>query len=507
MRNRWQNREPDPVPACVMTVPVMTVPVTTVPVTTVPVTTVPVTTVPVTTVRATAVNAATVPARRAFPAPGGPAGRLRWPPDESWCPGTGPDAPAGPVSASRSPDRLDWLIGSIDDLDGIDNEATQPGIAFFTNPDGAPAASMPGLRGRFAAEWCRTGTSSRVSSLLRGRGRTDGGVMVRRALLDRGDLDSADDEALPLSQPLPVRPDQVAAHWRGAGGRWLIWIARAIVWAVILLIGYRGILAIVDGRSSAAPASSTPAPSATQFPVTLADAYALQFGDVYLNFSPASAGQRGRELARFLPPGADPQLGWDGVGTQRVLDEQVAGVSVSGPHSAVVTLLARLSAGRLIELGVPVYAAQGGMIVSGDPALLPAPAKVTPPAASQTGDQATANALASQLPAFFEAFASGDRATLARFTSPGAQIGGLGGAVTFGAVDSVYAPPGGSRRQISVTVTWQLPTAQSASTGGSVGAGAASVQMTYEMTVVRQQGTWDVQSIGASTTALTQGPP
>jgi hypothetical protein len=31
--------------------------------------------------------------------------------------------------------------------------------------------------------------------------------------------------------------------------------------------------------------------------------------------------------------------------------------------------------------------------------------------------------------------------------------------------------------------------------------------MTYEMTVVRQQGTWDVQSIGASTTALTQGPP
>ncbi len=91
MRNRWQNREPDPVPACVMTVPVMTVPVTTVPVTTVPVTTVPVTTVPVTTVRATAVNAATVPARRAFPAPGGPAGRLRWPPDESWCPGTGPD--------------------------------------------------------------------------------------------------------------------------------------------------------------------------------------------------------------------------------------------------------------------------------------------------------------------------------------------------------------------------------------------------------------------------------
>jgi Conjugative transposon protein TcpC len=330
--------------------------------------------------------------------------------------------------------------------------------------------------------------------------------MVRRALLDRGDLVSADDEALPLSQPLPARPDP-AAHWRGAGGRWLVWVARAIVWAVILLIGYRGILAIIDGRSSVAPAGSTSTPNDTQFPVTLADAYALQFGDVYLNFSPATAAQRGRELARFLPSGTDPQLGWNGVGTQRVLDEQVAGASVTGPHSAVVTLLARLGTGRLIELGVPVYATTGGMIVSGDPALLPPPAKITPPGASQTLDQATATALASQLPAFFEAFASGDRTTLARFTSPGAQISGLGGAVTFGAIDTVYAPAGGARRQIAVTVTWQLPAAKAAPTAGSVGAGPASVQMTYEMTVVREQGTWDVQSIGASTTALTQAPP
>jgi hypothetical protein len=409
-----------------------------------------------------------------------------------------------PGPGRGSPDRLDWLLDSIDDLDAIDIEA---GSLFFPNPDGAPAASMPGLRGRFAAEWCRTGTSSRVSSLLRGRGRTDGGVMVRRALLDRGDLVSADDEALPLSQPLPARPDQAAAHWRGAGGRWLVWVARAIVWAVILLIGYRGIMAIVDGRSPVAPAGSTSTPNDTQFPVTLADAYALQFGDVYLNFSPATAALRGRELARFLPPGTDPQLGWNGVGTQRVLDVQVAGVSVTGPHAGVVTLLARLSGGRLIELGVPVYAANGGMIVSGDPALLPAPAEVTPPAASQTADQATATALASQLPAFFEAFASGDRTTLARFSSPGAQISGLGGAVSFGAIDSVYVPAGGSRRQIAVTVTWQLPAAKAAPTAGSVGAGPASVQMTYEMTIVRQQGTWDVQSIGASITALTQGPP
>jgi hypothetical protein len=328
--------------------------------------------------------------------------------------------------------------------------------------------------------------------------------MVRRALLDRGDLLQADDEALPLSQPLSARSDAVAAHWRGAGGRWLVWVARAIAWAVILLIGYRGVAAIIDGRGPDNAASSTSASAGTQFPVTMAEAYAQQFGDVYLSFSPSSAAQRSRELARFLPAGTDSQLGWNGAGTERVLDEQVASVSVTGDNSAVITLLARVSGNRLVELGVPIFAAHGGMIVSGNPALLPGPAKVTPPAASRPADQATETALADQLPAFFEAFASGDRTTLARFVSPGAQISGLDKTVTFGAIDSVSAPVGGSRRQISVTVTWQLP---AASAGGTVGVAPASLQMTYQMTVVRQGSSWDVQSIGASDSALAQGPP
>jgi Conjugative transposon protein TcpC len=331
--------------------------------------------------------------------------------------------------------------------------------------------------------------------------------MVRRALLDRGDLHQADDEALPLSRPLSARPDGGAAHWRGAGGRWLVWVARAIVWAVILLIGYRGVLAIVDGRTSDTAATPPAASDGALFSVTMAEAYALQFGDVYLNFSPASAAARSHELARFVSAGTDPQLGWNGSGTQRVVDEQVAGVVVTGSHSAVVTLLARLSGGRLVELGVPIYAAHGGMIVSGNPAFLHGPAKVTPPAASQPADQATETALAKQLPAFFAAFASGDRTTLARFIAPGAQISGLDGAVTFGAIDSVFAPAGGSRRQISVTVTWQLPVAPASPTGGTIGVAPASLQMTYRMTVVKQGSSWDVQSIGASTMAPIQGPP
>lgn len=333
--------------------------------------------------------------------------------------------------------------------------------------------------------------------------------MVRRAILDRGVLQTADDEALPPSQPLPARPGQVAAHWRGAGGRWLVWLARAIAWAVIILIGYRGVLAIIDDRGSGTPVSSlaSSASAGSRFPVTMAEAYAAEFGDVYLDFSPATAAQRGRDLARFLAPGADPQLGWNGAGTQRVLDEQVASVSVTGSHTAVVTLLARLSGARLIELGVPIYAAGGGMIVSGDPAQLPGPAQVAAPEGGRNSDRPTETVLHSQLAAFFQAYASGDRTTLARFVTAGARITGLGGSVNFGGIDTVYAPAGGARRLIFVTVTWQLQPASTAPTSGSNGVAPATLPMTYQMTVVRQGASWDVQSIGPATQTVTQGPP
>jgi Conjugative transposon protein TcpC len=332
--------------------------------------------------------------------------------------------------------------------------------------------------------------------------------MARRALLERSDQRTADDEALPLRQPHSARPDQVMPHWRGAGGRWLVWVARALAWAVLLLIGFRGVLAIVEGPGPSTPASSGTTSGSTHFPVTSAEAYALEFGDVYLNFSPEGAAARSENLARFLPPNTDPEGGWNGAGTQRLLDEQVAAVSVTGSHTAVVTLLARVSGGGLIELGVPIYVAGGGMSVSGDPALLPAPAKAIPPAASpQTSDQVTEAALQSQLPAFFQAYAGGDQATLARFAAPGVRITGLGGGVAFAAIDSVYVPAGGSTRQVSVTVTWHLASAVPAAKVASVGAAPAALEMTYQLTMVRQRGSWDVRSIGASTQALAQGPP
>jgi hypothetical protein len=276
-----------------------------------------------------------------------------------------------------------------------------------------------------------------------------------------------------------------------------------VLWTILLLIGYRGVAAIVSGPPSASPAPG-PAPAAapSSFPVQLASAYALQFGEAYLNFSPETASKRAAELAGFLPPGTDAQLGWNGSGAQQLQAEQVASVSVRDPSHAVVTLLATVN-GRLLELGVPVYAASGGIVVTGDPALLPAPPRATPPREpAAAADQATQATLTAQLPAFFRAYASGDTQTMARFLAPGAQVTGLRASVIFRSLSRVEVPAGHTVRHISVTVTWlERGTAGAAASSGAPAA-PATVQMTYGMTVVRHGGAWYVRSIGA----LTQPP-
>jgi Conjugative transposon protein TcpC len=472
-------------------------------------------------------------ARGAFPAPGRPVRRqggsadgetgwwpaLRWPPDGFSARAAGAvemaEQPAMANSRRDSTEWTDWLVADL-----RAGHVTAEGAPF--GRAGAPAGSA----GRLAPEWSASGTSRR-RSLRRALARADGGVMDRRALLDRGDEQTADEsrtreassaeapsaEALSrreprsVSRPPRVRSDLAAARWGGAGGRWLVWAARLVVWSVILLVGYRGVVAIVGGSSANAKSPSADH-AAGQFPATAAEAYALEFGNVYLNFSPATAAARSKALAAFLPPGAAPQLGWNGSGTQRLLAEQVAGIAVRSGHAAVVTLLAQLAGGSLVELGVPIYASGDAMSVSGEPALLPGPVKDVAPSAGQSaGDQATETALQNQLAGFFEAYASGDQATLARFVTPGAEITGLGGEVGFGAIDAVYAPAGGSSRTISVTVSWLLPSQPAPRSAGAIASAPARLQMTYAMTVVKRDGTWDVRSIGAAAQPMAQGPP
>jgi hypothetical protein len=332
--------------------------------------------------------------------------------------------------------------------------------------------------------------------------------MVRKATLDRGlrpDELAATDEALLGAPELGDLTERRRSQWGGSGGRWLVWAFRALIWAVLLIIGFRGVEAIASGskQPAAAPGGASAAVASSGFPTGLAEAFAQEFGTVYLNFSPATAAQRASDLTPFIPVGSDPQFGWNGAGTQQLESEAVASIAVQNAHRAVITLLARVNVG-LIELAVPVYSAQGGLVVSAEPALVPVPERVTPPSGpSPANDSAAVKALSGQLPGFFRAYASGDQQTLGRFLAPGASVTGLGGAVTFGSIHGMEVPPGGATRRIAVSVTWQLPEQQAprsrgrhAARNSSVGAASPGLVMTYEMTVLRKNGTWYVKAIG-----------
>jgi hypothetical protein len=355
--------------------------------------------------------------------------------------------------------------------------------------------------------------------------------MARKATLDRGlrpDELAADefaaDSVAPAGPPTARPASMRRPQWGGSGGRWMVWVLRAVIWAVVVIVGFRGVASIVASvrQSGTGTAGSTAGAAGSGFPTSLAEAFTLQFGQVYLNFNPATAGQRASDLTPFIPVGADPQFGWNGAGSQQLQSEQVASISVSNAHQATVTLLARVNSG-LIELGVPIYSAQGGLVVSAEPALLPAPDRVGPPQArAAASDRAAKTALAAQLPGFFRAYASGDQQGLARFLAPGSAVTGLGGVVTFGAVTAIEVPSGGATRRIAVSVTWQLPVPsaaqrpaarqrqrQSQSSGAPGTTTPVSpppgLQMTYEMTVVRQHGAWYVRAIGPSA-AQPEGP-
>jgi Conjugative transposon protein TcpC len=289
--------------------------------------------------------------------------------------------------------------------------------------------------------------------------------------------------------------------WSGGGGRWLLWPLRVVLWAALLIVAYRGVTAIVFHQASAPQAGGAEPDGTTaeQFPVTLAEAYATEFGQVYLNFSPAIQAQREQELAAFVPPSvaaANPDLGWNGTGQLRLQSEQVAGIAVQDPQHAVVTLLATVN-GQLMELGVPVIAsAGGGVVVAGEPAWLPAPQQAPAPAvASQGSDPVARNELMNELPAFFQAYASGDSAALSRFEVRGVSLTGLGGTVAFDSIADLQVPPGGATRQITVSVIWQL--------GGPASADITKLEMAYRVSVVDlQSGKWYVNEISAATEAV-----
>jgi hypothetical protein len=284
-------------------------------------------------------------------------------------------------------------------------------------------------------------------------------------------------------------------RWGGSGGRWWIWIGRLVLWAFILVVIVNGIRAPFErftAKPSTAPTAGQNAQK-TQFPEGAASAYALQFAGVYLSYDQKNPAARETQLSYFLPDGADQQLGWDGNGQMAVQQLQVAGVDARDSNNAIVTLLVKAN-DKWLQLAVPVYAKDGAMVISGEPALLPAPPRAAlPQPAAKDRDSDLEGQLKPRLETFFKAYASSDQSILGLLFS-GGPITGLNGAVNFAQLGDVVAPRGAAgERTVTATVSWQIPTAQNK-------AAAAKLEQTYQLTVVKKDdGNWYVKDIRGAT--------
>ncbi|SNR50721.1 conjugal transfer protein [Actinomadura mexicana] len=282
-------------------------------------------------------------------------------------------------------------------------------------------------------------------------------------------------------------------RWGGSGGRWWVWVGRAVLWALILVILVNGIRApferfTADDTPGGGTAASK-APRNAGFPSSAAGAFALQFANVYLNFDQRTAPAREAQLRTFLPDGADAQYGWNRVGRMQVQSVQVAGVDARDASNATVTLLAR-TADRWLRLAVPVYADRSGsLVVSARPALLPPPSKAQlPQDGVQDRDASLETELQPFLGTFFQEYADGNQAALSRFSN-GTTIAGLAKSVVFVQVKEVVAPkgPDGSRT-VTATVVWQ-----------PAGGGGGELEQSYQLAMVKKGTTWLVQDIRGTT--------
>lgn len=283
----------------------------------------------------------------------------------------------------------------------------------------------------------------------------------------------------------------------GAGGRWWVWTGRAVLWAFILVVVFNGVRVPLAGalrspetEESGDTAARSGSPDESGYPSMAASAFAVRFARVYLNYDHDSAGRRAARLAKYLPAGAGRQLGWNGKGTSRLRGVEVARVRATDARHGVVTLSVLLD-DEWMRLAVPVYATGDAMVVSGRPALMPAPPTAQLPASDRPAPDTEAEAeLRRQLPGFFEAYAGGDAESLSRYLASGVTLTGFSSTVRFVSLDGLFVPRAhGAKRRVLATVTWRLDTGKGK---------AGELQQTYQLTVVKRDGRWYVKQIDAA---------
>ncbi|MDA2809440.1 conjugal transfer protein [Nocardiopsis sp. RSe5-2] len=280
----------------------------------------------------------------------------------------------------------------------------------------------------------------------------------------------------------------------GSGGRWWVWVGRAVLWAFIIVVLFNGVWhPLREGIATPSDdGGSQEEPQEAQFPEAAAGAFAGRFAEHYLNAPEDGAeADRAAALAAFVPEGDADEFNVP-AGSLTGSEIQVVTVTPEDDNNAVVTLSAQVN-GEPMSLDVPVYAEDAtSLVVSGPPALLAAPDKAELPEASGVeADSDAREELEPVLTSFFEAYAETPE-HLTRYVENGASVARLPqGSLEFGQLDDVVVPARtdvgeDDVRQATATVEWRIP-------GG--GGEAASLTQSYRITVVRTDGEWYVRDL------------
>ncbi|WP_405963707.1 conjugal transfer protein [Streptomyces sp. NBC_00723] len=320
-------------------------------------------------------------------------------------------------------------------------------------------------------------------------------------------------------RPAPARDFDVpkpGGRISGGGRRTHVALrATLLITTCVFALGSCGVMGLVIGKSSGTTTAGLDSSDATryrltEFPTEQAAAFAEQYAQLCMTFSPDTSSARRTDLARYASAGVDPDCGWSGEGTSKALSVTWDGTAEKlpeyGDHGRYIGVQVRTDDGALTTLTVPVYVQNlktgEGMRVSGDVGQMPLPAAADVPEVDQ-GDEVVDDTLSTQLqkevlPGYFQAWGASDTTAMARFLTPDATLTattGLAGRLTGPQIGTVvalvpasaqdtkpYAYDAGQAVQVRVTVDW-------------TDAKGVAVRRAYRMTMVNTAQGWFIKDV------------
>ncbi|GGQ90193.1 conjugal transfer protein [Streptomyces asoensis] len=322
-----------------------------------------------------------------------------------------------------------------------------------------------------------------------------------------------------VPKPLPARDFDVpkpGGRISGGGRRTHVALrATLLITTCVFALGSCGVMGLVIGKSSGTTTAGLDASDAnryrlTEFPTEQAAAFAEQYAQLCMTFSPDTSSARRTDLARYASAGVDPDCGWSGEGTSKAVSVTWDGTAEKlpeyGDHGRYLGVQVRTEDGTLTTLTVPVYvqnlATGEGMRVSGDVGQMPLPAAADVPEVDQ-GDEVVDDTLSTQLqkevlPGYFEAWGASNATAMARFLTPDATLTattGLAGRLTAPQIGTVvalvpasaqnskpYTYDSGQAVQVRVAVDW-------------TDSKGVAVRRAYRMTIVNTAQGWFVKDV------------